>query len=196
MKNNKKYPRTLDECMKQNNTVDNLNLWAERLQQWGKILFAVLILAGIIATVANLFTLEDYDAEYVFPTIISSVISWGLYAFIEYCAYHALSLLISALALITENSIITANVALFESGKNSHAPLIDTDLPTCDETVAQLQNDNAQTQSPTGNYFNRTIQVDSYPSTPPQGGWVCSCGRTNASYVSSCSCGKNKRDIL
>ena len=29
---------------------------------------------------------------------------------------------------------------------------------------------------------------------PPQGSWVCSCGRVNANYVSSCSCGKSKRD--
>lgn len=25
--------------------------------------------------------------------------------------------------------------------------------------------------------------------------WHCSCGRDNASYVSTCTCGKNKRDI-
>ncbi len=28
------------------------------------------------------------------------------------------------------------------------------------------------------------------------GGWECSCGKVNASYVSSCACGKNKYDIL
>lgn len=26
-------------------------------------------------------------------------------------------------------------------------------------------------------------------------GWNCSCGRTNATYVSTCACGKNKNDI-
>lgn len=30
----------------------------------------------------------------------------------------------------------------------------------------------------------------------PVGGWKCSCGRANAGYVSSCSCGKNKREIV
>lgn len=29
-------------------------------------------------------------------------------------------------------------------------------------------------------------------ATVPQGGWRCSCGRTHASYVSSCVCGLNK----
>ena len=27
------------------------------------------------------------------------------------------------------------------------------------------------------------------------GGWKCDCGRINASYVSSCVCGKNKRQL-
>ena len=30
---------------------------------------------------------------------------------------------------------------------------------------------------------------------PPQGNWVCSCGRVNANYVTSCTCGKSKRDV-
>lgn len=27
------------------------------------------------------------------------------------------------------------------------------------------------------------------------GGWRCSCGRANASYVSTCACGKSRRDV-
>ena len=29
-----------------------------------------------------------------------------------------------------------------------------------------------------------------------QGGWQCDCGLVHASYVSSCGCGKNKREVL
>ncbi len=28
------------------------------------------------------------------------------------------------------------------------------------------------------------------------GGWKCTCGRTNYNYVSTCACGKNKREVL
>ena len=28
------------------------------------------------------------------------------------------------------------------------------------------------------------------------GGWRCSCGRANANYVSTCACGKSKRDVM
>ncbi|MBE6973318.1 MAG: SHOCT domain-containing protein [Ruminococcaceae bacterium] len=29
-----------------------------------------------------------------------------------------------------------------------------------------------------------------------EGGWKCSCGKVQASYVSSCSCGKSKQEVL
>ena len=32
--------------------------------------------------------------------------------------------------------------------------------------------------------------------TISEGGWKCACGRINQSYVSTCACGKNKRDVL
>ena len=33
------------------------------------------------------------------------------------------------------------------------------------------------------------------PAVAVGDGWVCSCGRVNANYVSTCTCGVNKRDI-
>lgn len=32
-----------------------------------------------------------------------------------------------------------------------------------------------------------------FQNTVAGGGWVCSCGRTNAAYVSTCTCGLGKR---
>lgn len=44
-----------------------------------------------------------------------------------------------------------------------------------------------------------SIFKDDSPELPgapnPKGTWVCTCGKTNAPYTSSCSCGVNKRDI-
>ena len=31
---------------------------------------------------------------------------------------------------------------------------------------------------------------------PGPDSWLCSCGQVNANYVSSCSCGKSKRDVV
>ena len=34
-----------------------------------------------------------------------------------------------------------------------------------------------------------------YNASAP-GSWTCTCGRVNASYVSSCFCGKSKREVM
>ena len=146
-KNDKQIPKTLRECVREDGTVNNLHLWAERLEDWGRILFFVLIIVGIIVTFANARETsklldEVYDkvspAELaaagveipsVFDVVINDLWTWGLYAFLEYCAYHVLALLVSALALITQNTIISADVALYESNRhngNSEAGVADS----------------------------------------------------------------------
>ena len=49
---------------------------------------------------------------------------------------------------------------------------------------------------------SRYSEAPFYKNTPTHdeqllsdGGWACSCGMVNASYVSTCCCGKNKRDV-
>ena len=55
----------------------------------------------------------------------------------------------------------------------------------------QLQSNS--TPQPTHRQSSTPLTERSAP--PPQGSWVCTCGQVNANYVSSCSCGVNKRDI-
>ena len=118
-KNEKRIPKTLNECLKPDSTVTNLHFWAERLENWGQILLIIIIIAGVILTIVEAVSVADVNEDMVFSSIVTSLMTWGLYAFIEYCAYHVLALLISALATITQNTIISANVALFESGKTN-----------------------------------------------------------------------------
>jgi len=119
-KNEKRIPKTLNECMKPNSTVSELYLWAERVENWGHILLALLTIGGIILTIVEAVSLVDVNEDMIIPTIITSIITWGLYVFLAYCAYHAISLLLYALASITHHTMISANVALFESQNNSN----------------------------------------------------------------------------
>ncbi len=120
-KTEKKVPKTLSECTQSDATVDNLHAWAERLENWGAIFFVVLIIVGIIATVVETIQVADVNEDMAFSAFLTSAITWGVYAFIEYCVYHALALLISALASITQNTMVSANVALYEAAKNAPA---------------------------------------------------------------------------
>ena len=119
-KNEKRIPKTLNECIKPNSIVSELYLWAERVENWGGVLLALLIVAGIILTIVEAVSLIDVNESMIIPTIITSIITWGLYAFLAYCAYHVVSLLFHALASITHHTMISANVALFESQKTGN----------------------------------------------------------------------------
>ena len=133
----KSIPKNLNECTAPDSTVTNLHFWSERLENWGRIFFGILIIVGIISTIADTAMMAETSDDLVFPTLLTSAVKWGLYAFIEYCAYHALALLISALALITHNTMISANVALLESGKtNDYAEEPELKEDTESETAA------------------------------------------------------------
>ena len=130
-------PKNLSECTKTNATVANLHNWSEWLEKWGKIIFWVIVIIGAVVSVVEAVDTHEFRSEYRYeleelerlgtpvPTVaevfISNILTWGFYAFLEYCAYHVLALLISALASITQNTMISANVALYNAnaGKNS-----------------------------------------------------------------------------
>ena len=178
----KTVPKTLNECIQIDAVSENLWIWSERLERWGRILFYVLIIVGIIATcVTASETQELLDEVYndvspfelaqagieipsVSDVVIDSLWKWGLYAFLEYCAYHVLALLIGALASITQNTIISANIAVFQA--NASAPAAATSQPT---------------NTPLG---VRTIIEDDK--------WICGhCKATNSMNYSQCKkCGQ------
>lgn len=113
-------PKNLSECTKFDPTANCLNSWANRLERWGEVLFVFLVISGaIISLILGLNAADNafHDDEFIafMGAFFSSVLSWGLYAFVEYCAYHAIALLISALARIVQNTSVTSNVALYSA---------------------------------------------------------------------------------
>ena len=180
-KTNKQIPTSLNECTQEDATVSNLHTWAKRLENWGQILFVILIIIGIISTIAETINMADINEDMAFMTCITSAITWGLYAFIEYCAYHVLALLISALASITQNAIISANVALYQAAKST-------------DDIQELNQDH-----PAPNNIFSNDRTDSYSQTinrtvAPDGMWVCkNCGTNNSLNYGQCKkCGKFK----
>lgn len=113
----KKIPKSLKECYVTDSVSNSLWSWAGWLETWGKGFFIVLIIIGIISTVMQAVQVAEVDEGLLFVTIITSAITWALYAFIEYCTYHVLSLLIASHATIVQNTKITANVALYNTAK-------------------------------------------------------------------------------
>ena len=124
----KKVPKNLKECYSIDNTSQNLWLWCERLEGWGKFLFWFIIVSGLITAIASSITVKeitkgiyytytDTETSFDFELFITALVSTSIYAFVEYCAYHVLALLISSLATMVQNTRITANIALYNVAK-------------------------------------------------------------------------------
>ena len=147
-------PKTLDECVIPDKTSENLHLWAQRLEKWGLILFWIILAGGIIPAFSIITKGEDF---YLF---ITEVLDTIVYAFIEYCIYHALSLLISSLASIVKHTKITAKTALYMASKNA-----DPCVENTNDQEAQKDNDDI---------INKQIPKT---QSAPQHKWRCSaCG--------------------
>ena len=178
----KPIPKTLSECTKPDPTASNLHIWAERLERWGQILFWFFVVAGIILSIAAFFTEGYYDETAGLAALISTALNWALSAFIEYCAYHVLALLIDSLACIVQNTNISVNVALY------------TAKPSEGEDAAPTPASNPVTVSGKppihrGNESSRNAPIVKRTVGP----WSCSCGQTNADTDQFCkNCGKFK----
>ena len=166
-KRNSRIPNTLEECTNTGKTVSDLYHYALHLEKCGKFLFVILIIVGIIFTVVETVSLIDVNEELIIPTLISSLLSWSFYAVIEFFVYHVLAMLIRALASITENTMITANIALWEASKKE----------TSDEVVA----------TPPENIHTQQSEKKVNPVKYNDGSWTCpNCGQKNLSTRTSC----------
>ncbi len=108
----KKVPKSLNECLTADPVSNNLWTWCQRIENYGKILFWILVVGGIIVAIATVYT-GPMDENG--PLFFQSIIQWGIYAFLEYCTYHVLALLIGALASIVQNTKVHTDIVLYNS---------------------------------------------------------------------------------
>lgn len=175
----KKVPKSLKECYATDNVSSNLWSWSYRLEIWGGRVLVILIIVGIISTIGEAIQLADIDEDLAFLSVVTSLITWGLYAFLEYCAYHVLSLVIASLATIVQNTRITANVALYNVAKEEG---------TLNEETAK------STSSANNQSSGYSLSKLANERTNNSGSWVCKeCGTKNEGNNLSCKdCGKYK----
>lgn len=109
-------PISLEDSVKTDKVINNLWSWAAGLETLGKILFVAIIVIGVITAITSSF--YEVPTKYGFGTntafdlggFILKLIDCALYAFIEYCAYHIIALLVGALASITQHTKATAKI--------------------------------------------------------------------------------------
>ena len=115
-KTEKKVPTSLKECYESDTLSQTLWKWSDWLKIWGRRVFLLLIVVGAAFTLSDVIDPVGFYGS-PFLVLIRNILGWGLYAFLEFCAYNILSFLLSALASVVENTKITANVALYNAAK-------------------------------------------------------------------------------
>ncbi|MBE7050839.1 MAG: hypothetical protein E7394_08800 [Ruminococcaceae bacterium] len=181
----KKVPDTLEECYVTDEISYNLWTWAERVELWGKKMAFVLIAIGLTTVVIQILQMaeEYYDEVIVFTSVAVHIFKWGIYVFLEYCAYHMLALLIASLATIVQNTNITSNIALYKEAKGNFKN-------------ADTQNVTAEKKDFCGNKAESgySLLKMAKERNEEDGYWICkSCGRKNNINVYYCNdCGNHK----
>ncbi|MBR5223524.1 MAG: hypothetical protein IKV81_05120 [Clostridia bacterium] len=205
----KKIPKDFKDCYKTDSITKNLWLWCERLEKWGKILFWILIVIGVIDTIMagiNAHQLiEEIGAETVeeireasaelgieiptvFEALVNNLLSWTLYSFLEYCAYHILALLIGSLASIVQHTKITANISLYNSAK---AEGVREDIETEDDVTFKQTSCTTKkkklNRAKKEKYKNQFECEDDTPPIFPDGCWRCmGCGEILSDDKTEC----------
>ena len=119
--------------------------------------------------IADAVSVMDIDEDALIPTLIWSISSWILYVFIGIIVYCVLPVLLRVVASIAENTMITANVALYEAGKK--------EIPA--EKVSSEQKQTPPAADQPIPKANSVVSED--------GSWICSnCGQRNLSTRTSC----------
>ena len=181
----KPIPRSLQECTYPNEAAYNLYAWAERLKAWGQKLLYVLLVIGLISSIIDAVNIAEVNEDQAFTVFLASAFSWALYAIIEFCAFHVLALLVNALATITQNTAVTANVALYESSLNHPYSVYPSQQAVMQQPVAKTQTTNMH-----GSVAPYPQAHPAAPVAPDM--WVCkNCGTKNKNAYGQCKkCGR------
>lgn len=152
----KHIPKTFKDCYKTDSMSNDLWHWCENLERWGKILFILIIVGGLILAITGSITEKEVvireatswrDAEteikksFDINAFIYVALETTFYAIIEYIMYHIIALLIGALATIVQSTRITANVALYKFATKNGISTNNTESTNCAAPSADSSND-------------------------------------------------------
>lgn len=119
---------SLEECSKKDSIANNLWSYTLNIEKWGKILFFLVLIFGLISSIAeswqaaqqigiNYWGTEETEIDWgiFFSGFFFSMLLYIWYAIIEYFVYHVVALLLGALAGIYQNTRQTAKIAEYQA---------------------------------------------------------------------------------
>ena len=143
---------------------------AERIYRIGNLIQLIILIVGVLGGVITLFDTEEF--------IFFLAIAGG--ALVEF--------------LIARGIIYMISVRLYAEGEKVHLLKRNGDAAAKETSPAVVKTTATPASTPAPKTYPASFGQANMSQPAPAGSWRCSCGRVNASYVSSCTCGKNKRD--
>lgn len=111
-------PTCIEDCTNQDKVTVNLWTWAHRLEVLGQVLLALIIIGGLFISFSNAYAISsalEGAGKFSAKIFFTSIISYVIYAIVEYCAYHVLALLVGSLARIVQSNRTMARLAELEA---------------------------------------------------------------------------------
>ena len=176
MDNQKKpsIPTSLQECTQTGRIVAHLYDFAQKLEARSNLVFSIFLSVGIICTILEAVSLIDVNEDAILWTAFTSIVMWIIYSTIAWSLCRFTAMLINALASITENTKITANVALWEASKKEPV-----------STPAEQKQPQKQVEAPVAPAKPAAPKVET--TFHGDGSWTCGkCGQTNLALRTPC----------
>ena len=121
---NYKSPASVEDSVKTDKIIDGLWRWCYGIERLGMILFIIIIIIGIVTSIfagieqESVSYFGEINYTFNFVKFLTSLLSSAIGAFIEYCIYHAVALLMGALASITQHTKATAKLLEYQLTKS------------------------------------------------------------------------------
>lgn len=172
---NELIPGSVEECYKTDEITQALINWSQRVLSWGMMILILTVICGLFVSISVGLEAESFFA------FLTAALPFAITALCEYFVFKLLSFIILVVASFHENSMITANVALYRAAKDegyfSSDASTEKPLPPRSSSVART----------VSNLANKN-------NVSSSNGWICNkCGTKNPNYMSYCGgCGENK----
>lgn len=146
-----KSPVSVEDSVKTDKVISELWSWCSGVETLGMILFVILIIIGIITSIIAGFEPDgtsyygEVKYKFNFGTFFMNLVDAAICAFIEYCIYHVVALLIGSLASITQHTKATAKLLEYQLSKDEPVDVANGEIGV-DNTSSQRFCENCVTE--------------------------------------------------
>ncbi len=195
-KQHKKVPQSIADCIAPDSLSLNLWRWCQRVETFGFVMMAVVIFLGFIQSIQAASAVQELETLYGKDkqsfdvwVFLLALLETAVKAFVTYCAFHCVALLLGAISSIVQNTRISADLALLNSMSNPELS-IDNEKNVAAKTWVCK---NCKAVNSANSIFCTSCGENKEASKTPAT-WICkNCKAVNSSNSVFCqSCGENK----